>query len=328
MSRKDEISLKIKDETVKKDKKTQIEEMIEKNTDKVLKILRDKNYEIIEPNQKTEPEKITAAKKKASKKDSKTRVIGFSGKGGVGKTTLASLLLRIIMESDSPALLGVDSDPNTCFPDVLGAQKYQTLSEMIEKYKGGRLPPRKFQQDFNTLLLKNEQEGYDLLPMGKSEGQGCYCSVNNLLKSAFQEFVLKGDYSYDYVIVDCEAGIEHISRKTSSFLNDLVIVSDGSRMSVNTIKNIHKTSQGVEIDIDNTYVIANRVKSEEVLDEIKDLAEELGMKYLGPIPDDPELEELNYLGKSIFELSKDSPAYKRMNEITEKIISSGKKNED
>ncbi len=327
MSEDKEMELEIKDETARADKETQIENMIEDNTGKVLQVLRDRDYEIIEPSQKTEPEKITGTKKKASQEESKSRVIGFSGKGGVGKTTLASLLLRIITESDSPAVLGVDSDPNTCFPDVLGAEEYQTLSEMIEGYKGGRLPPRKFQQEFNTLLLKNEQEGYDLLPMGKSEGQGCYCSVNNLLQSAFQEFVLEGDYSYDYVIVDCEAGIEHISRKTSSFLNDLVIVSDGSRMSVNTIRNIYETSQDVEIDINNIYVIANRVKDENVLGEIKKLTKELDMKFLGTIPEDSELKELNYKGKPIFNLSKDSAAYQKMKAITQEIISEEKEKE-
>ncbi len=327
MSDDDEMELEIRDETARADKETQIENMIEKNTTKVLQILRDKDYEVIEPSQKTEPKKITDTKKKASEEESKSRVIGFSGKGGVGKTTLASLLLRVIKESDSPAILGVDSDPNTCFPDVLGADEYQTLSEMIEGYKGGRLPPRKFQQEFNTLLLKNEQEGYDLLPMGKSEGQGCYCSVNNLLQSAFQEFVLKGDYSYDYVIVDCEAGIEHISRKTSSFLNDLVIVTDGSRMSVNTIRNIYETSQDVEIDINNIYVIANRVKEENVLNEIKDLTKELNMNFLGTIPEDSELKELNYKGKPIFDLSEDSQAYRKMKEITQEITSDEKEKE-
>ncbi len=241
---------------------------------------------------------------------------------------MASLLLRMIIGSDSPAVLGVDSDPNTCFPDVLGAEGYQTLSEMVEGYKGGRLPPRKFQQEFNTLLLKNEQEGYDLLPMGKSEGQGCYCSVNNLLRSAFQEFVLKGDYSYDYVVVDCEAGIEHLSRKTSSFLDDLVIVTDGSRMSVNTIKNIYETSKDVEIEVENIYNIANRVKDDDVLEKIENLSKELDMKFAGTIPEDDELKDLNYKGDPIFNLPESSPAYQKMREITQDIISDKKEKEN
>ncbi|KXB05549.1 hypothetical protein AKJ50_00655 [candidate division MSBL1 archaeon SCGC-AAA382A13] len=251
----------------------------------------------------------------------KTKVIGFSGKGGVGKTTLAALLIRIMTEMNSPVILALDSDPNTCLPEILGSEDYITLSEMIEEYKGGRLPPRKFQQEFNTLLLKNEQNNYDLLPMGKSEGQGCYCSINNLLRSAFQEFILKGNYAYDYVIVDCEAGIEHISRKTSAFLNDLVIVTDGSKMSLNTIKNIYETSQEVKIEIDNIYVIANRIESEKILKEIDNLSEKLGMKFLGNIQEDENIKELNFEGKSVFELSENSSAYQKMKEITKTLIS-------
>ncbi|KXA97968.1 hypothetical protein AKJ37_01775 [candidate division MSBL1 archaeon SCGC-AAA259I09] len=156
--------------------------------------------------------------------------------------------------------------------------------------------------------------------MGKSEGQGCYCSVNNLLRNAFQEFVLKGDYAYDYVVVDCEAGIEHLSRKTSAFVNDLVIVTDDSKMSLKTIENIYNTSKEVKIEIENLYVVANRVANEKALNEIKRISKKLGIKYLGSLPNDKELKKLNFKGESVFKLSKDSPAYLKMKKITDQII--------
>lgn len=320
MNKNEEMDLEIKSESPKPDKQKQLEEIIEKNTDKVVDILRKRDYEVIEPSQKAEPAEVSQIRKKSSK-EGKTRVIGFSGKGGVGKTTLAALFLRIAIENkDTRAILAVDSDPNTCLPEVLGVKRYETLSSMIEGYKGGRLPPRKFKQEFNSLLLRNEQESYDLLPMGKSEGQGCYCSVNNLLRSAFHEFVLKGDYSYDYVIMDCEAGIEHISRKTSSFLNDLVIVTDDSQMSLNTVKKIQDTAQEVEIKIDKTYIIANRVENGKTLEKIRNLTREHGMTFLGSIPEDEEIKRLNLEGKSIFKLPEDSQAYKEMKTIAAKIL--------
>ncbi|KXA94145.1 hypothetical protein AKJ65_05275 [candidate division MSBL1 archaeon SCGC-AAA259E19] len=318
MSEDDTLELEIKDETPKPDSRTQLEEMLEENTERVVNILRDRGYEIIEPSQKSELDKVSETRQKSSFEES--QVIGFAGKGGVGKTTLSALLLAVLAKKENTrSILAVDSDPNTCLPGMLGAKNYSTLSEMVEGYKGGRLPPRKFRQEFNSLLLQNEQEYYDLLPMGKGEGQGCYCSVNNLLQSAFREFVLEGEYSYEYVVVDCEAGIEHIARKTSAFLSDLVIVTDGSKMSLNTIKNIHSTSKDVNIEIDSKYVLANQVNEEEALNEIEKISNELGMIFLGNIPEDKEVERLTRKGEPISELSS-SPPLKKMEEIESKII--------
>lgn len=317
MSGKDKMELEIEDESPRPKKGKKLEETVKENVDKVVDILREENYEVVEPTQKSTVEEPVEG---AEISESETRIIGFSGKGGVGKTTLAALFLRMISEK-SRAILAVDSDPNTCLPDVLGSEDYRTLSEMIEGYKGGRLPPMKFKQEFNTLLLENEQESYDLLPMGRSEGKGCYCSVNNLLRSAFQDFVLEGSYAYDYVIFDCEAGIEHIARKTSAFLTDLVIVTDGSKMSMNTIENIQETAEEVEIDVDRIYVVANRVEDEEILEEIERLSDELGMTYLGNIPDDENLKRINFEGRSIFELPEDSEVYLTVEKMVEELLS-------
>ncbi len=318
MSGEDKMELEIKDETPQP--KNKLEETVKENINKVVDILREENYEIIEPSQKSAVEESI---ERTERSESGTkRIIGFSGKGGVGKTTLAALFLRIISEK-TRAVLAVDSDPNTCLPDVLGSEDYRTLSEVIEGYKGGRLPPMKFKQEFNTLLLENEQESYDLLPMGRSEGKGCYCSVNNLLRSAFQDFVLEGSHAYDYVIFDCEAGIEHIARKTSAFLTDLVIVTDGSKMSMNTIKNIQETAEEVKIDIDRIYVVANRVEDEEILGEIEDLANNMDMNFLGNIPDFEDLKKLNFKGQSIFKLPEESEVYQIVEEMVEELLTTG-----
>ncbi len=248
------------------------------------------------------------------------RIIGFAGKGGTGKTTLAALFLKSLLDSGEREILVIDSDPNECLPGVLGVRNYLRLSDMVKKYQGKTMNPEKFSSDFATMLVMNEQEGFDILVMGRGESEGCYCIINHLLKSSFEKNILTGGYSYSYILMDCEAGIEHISRKTSTSIDDLVIVTDASRMGVETIKRIKDVSAEVESGVKNFYVVGNKLQSEEVSAEIEKAANSLGMKYIGSIPYDPLVEEFNFGNKTILEIPKDSKAYKEAKKLLEKIL--------
>ncbi|MBI5253332.1 MAG: AAA family ATPase [Euryarchaeota archaeon] len=248
------------------------------------------------------------------------KVIGFAGKGGTGKTTLGALFLKSLLDSDRKEILVIDSDPNECLPGVLRVKDYLRLSDMVKKYQGKTMNPEQFSDDFATMLVMNEQEGFDILVMGRGESEGCYCIINHLLRSSFERNILTGGYSYDYILMDCEAGIEHISRKTSTSIDDLVIVTDASRMGLETIKRIKDVSAEVGSDVKNFYVVGNKVQSEEVSGEIEKAANELGMKYLGSIPYDPLIEEFNFKNKNLLKIPKESKAYREAKKMLEKIL--------
>ncbi len=246
------------------------------------------------------------------------KVIGFSGKGGVGKTTIAALFLKALIE-ENKAVLVIDSDPNECLPTVLGADQFTRLSDIVKGYEGKTMDPNQFSQDFSSMLMMNEQDGYDLLVMGRGESDGCYCIINHLLKSSFERNVLSNGLSFDYILMDCEAGIEHISRKTSSSINDLIVVTDGSRMSISTMDRIKQVSMEAKSEVKRFHVVANNVESQKISSAIEERAKTLGMGYLGNIPRDSDIEEYNFLGKPLLEIPDSSMAFNKAKEMFRKI---------
>ncbi|MFQ5976206.1 MAG: P-loop NTPase [Candidatus Hydrothermarchaeales archaeon] len=250
-----------------------------------------------------------------------TRIIGLSGKGGTGKTTFTALILKGLIDRGEKDILVIDADPNECLADVLDVKEYTRLSDMIKSYEGKTINPVDFEMKFKSMLMENEQDNFDFIVMGRGEGKGCYCLINNLLKNSFEKSVLEGGFAYNHVIMDCEAGIEHISRKTSSSIKDLIIITDASKMGLETIQRVKDVTDEVEAEVENFYVIANKVQAEKISGRIAGKAKELGMTYLGNIPLDPVIEEYNFEGKSLLELPSDSKALKKVGEMLDTILS-------
>ncbi len=247
------------------------------------------------------------------------RIIGFAGKGGTGKTTLAALFLKALVQQGKSVLV-IDSDPNECLPAVLGAKDYVRISDVVKTYEGKTMNPVKFSQDFAAMLAQNEQDSFDLIVMGRGEGEGCYCLINHLLKSSFQQNILKGGYTFDYILMDCEAGLEHISRRTSTLIHDLVVVTDSSKMGLDTIGRVREVSREVKSEVQNFYVVANKVGSGKIAEQIKAEAEKHGMRFLGKIPYDASVEEFNFAAKSLLELPDNSTAFKEAQHMLNKIL--------
>ncbi|MFQ6136498.1 MAG: P-loop NTPase [Candidatus Hydrothermarchaeales archaeon] len=249
-----------------------------------------------------------------------TRIMGFSGKGGTGKTTVTALVLKSLVERGEKEILVIDADPNECLAEVLGVDEFERLSDMVKSYEGKTINPVDFEMKFKSMLLENEQDNYDLIVMGRGEGKGCYCLINNLLKNSFEKSVLEGGFAYNYVLMDCEAGIEHISRKTSSSIKDLIIVTDASKMGLDTVQRVKEVSDEVETEVENFYVVANMVQGEKICRKIEERSAELGMTYLGNLPHDPLVEEYNFEGKSLLELPKNSRVLDKIDEMLETVL--------
>ncbi len=159
------------------------------------------------------------------------------GKGGVGKTTMTALLLRRLLDAGQTPVLAVDADPSNCLGPILGLPVARTLAHLRDQLRDndGDRPPSVSKADWLALGVEEaivEQAGFDLLTMGHPEGAGCYCFVNNLIRNHLDRLAR----NYRHVVVDCEAGLEHLSRSTSGRVDRLVCVANRSRMAAETIR--------------------------------------------------------------------------------------------
>ncbi|RLI07167.1 ATP-binding protein [Candidatus Bathyarchaeota archaeon] len=248
-------------------------------------------------------------------------VISVSGKGGTGKTTLTALLLKwLILNTDEVALV-VDADPATNLPDVLGVSIEKTVGdvskEMKEQIEKGTLPVTVPKQDlleawvFQTLV---EEDRFDLLAMGRSEGEGCYCFVNNVLTRILDTLTK----NYTVTLLDMEAGLEHLSRRTDRDVDAMIVVTDPSKMGFETARRIKELAEEVHIDVRHIYLVGNRF-TEQLEGALKSAAEEIGLELAGYIPVDPNIMSFNMTGKPLLEIPDDSPAYRAVERIAPKI---------
>ena len=238
-------------------------------------------------------------------------VIALAGKGGTGKTTIAGLAVRYITERKKMPVLAVDADSNSCLNEALGVDVHATIGKLREESlqtirsgadrPGGMSMEQIFDYQVQQSLI--ESNGFDLMVMGRSEGPGCYCAANNIIR----KYADKLSETYPYVVIDNEAGMEHLSRRTTHKVNLLLIVSDPSVRGIQTAKRINGLIDELQLEIDRRVVIINRVSGNEGAD-LKKLAEESGLQVVGFIPQDEEIFHYDLQGKPIFQLPDDSGA--------------------
>lgn len=256
------------------------------------------------------------------------KIISFSGKGGVGKSTLLILMLKFILETKKyKNILIIDADPDANIGDIIGKEitfretvggKMASLKEQIQK----RQIPLDVSKDqiiesevFDALL---EMDDFDILEMGRGEGSGCYCSVNNALKRIIDVLAK----NYDIVLIDAPAGLEYFSRKTGQDVTDLIIVTDPSKMGFHTMERIIEVSKDVELDFENILIIGNRFPKdlENLIIERVEKLHENNVRFLGSLPNDEEISKMNLVGENLLTISSNSRAYINAKELFAKVV--------
>ena len=244
--------------------------------------------------------------------------IALAGKGGTGKTTISGLLIKYLTARGKAPVLAVDADSNANFNEVLGLSVNETLGNAREEMKKGVVPGGMTKDVFMSMKLEHavvEAPGYDLVVMGQPEGSGCYCAANTLLTG----FLERLTDNYPYIVIDNEAGMEHISRLTTKNVDILLIVSDTSRRGLQAALRINELSKNLKIGVGESHIIINRCK-ENPSSDILSMINEAGINLAGTIPEDKTLYEYDLNGRPTIELPYDNSVVKAAFGIFDNIV--------
>lgn len=233
--------------------------------------------------------------------------IALAGKGGTGKTTVAGMLVKYMLQRGKTPVLAVDADCNANLNEVLGVAVPDTLGNAREDMKKGKVPDGMTKDVFISMRMEEaivERDGFDLIVMGQPEGAGCYCAANSLLTN----FLERLTDNYRFIVMDNEAGMEHISRLTTKNVDVLLIVSDTSRRGLQAAMRIDKLARELNIGVAKSYLVLNQAKaapSQAVMDII---AAADGPELLGTIPEDETIYQYDLNGRPTIEMPEDSPS--------------------
>jgi CO dehydrogenase maturation factor len=253
-----------------------------------------------------------------------TYSIAMAGKGGVGKTTLCGLFINYLVEKGKTPILAVDADPNSNLNEVLGVDKVITLGDIREEIAKAEyaekspIPTGMSKQEYTNFRFNDaliEEPHFDMLVMGRTQGKGCYCFVNDLLRDQLQRHYL----NYKYLVVDNEAGLEHISRGILPPVDLILLVSDCSRRGIQAAGRIAEMIDQLDFKAKKVYLIVNRAPEGKLeaglLEEIK----EQNLDLLGVIPQDSLVYSYDADGKALVSLPEDSAIKRGLADIVEKL---------
>ena len=251
-----------------------------------------------------------------------THTIAVAGKGGVGKTTICGMMIDRLIEQGKGPLLVVDADANSNLNEVLGVEVDTTLGaireEMAQAELKGSIPPGVSKQDYAEMKFSDalvEEKDFDMLVMGRTQGKGCYCYVNGVLKSQVDRYV----NSYRYLVIDNEAGLEHISRGTLPHVDTMLLISDCSRRGIQAVARIAEMVDELGLEPQRMLLIVNRAPDGQLNAGVQEEIGKHGLRLAGVLPQDQLVYEYDCEGRPTSKLPKDAPVKAALHRIMEDL---------
>ncbi|HEX3030783.1 MAG TPA: AAA family ATPase [Bacillota bacterium] len=244
--------------------------------------------------------------------------IAVAGKGGTGKTTFTSLLIKQLAEADKGSILAVDADPNSNLNEALGIEVKEDIADILDEVKSGKTIPEGMAKDvfveyrLNQVLL--ETPDVDLLVMGVPQGSGCYCYANDLMRKYLETL----RENYDFIVMDNEAGLEHLSRKVVPDIDVLLVISDSSARGIRSAGRVFDIVKTVGIKVKKIGLVVTKTR-EEGISQLEDEIKKTGLELFGTVPYDEAVAKQDLAGQPLVELGKDSKAVQAVSHIMHNI---------
>jgi CO dehydrogenase maturation factor len=253
-----------------------------------------------------------------------TYSIAFAGKGGVGKTSVCGMLIDHLARHGKGPVLAVDGDANSNLNEVLGVKVETTLGDIREDIARGdacgesSIPAGMTKKDYADYKFGDalvEEDSFDLLVMGRGQGMGCYCFVNDLLRDQIEKYYK----NYNYLVVDNEAGLEHISRGVLPAVDMILLVSDCSRRGIQAAGRLAAMIKELKLKVKDTFLIVNRAPGGVLNDGISEEISDQGLNLIGVLPQNDMIFDYDSAGKPLVSLPEDNPVKKALAGIIDKL---------
>ena len=250
------------------------------------------------------------------------KVIALAGKGGTGKTTTSALLLKYLLDKKKTPVLLVDADPNANLNELLDLEVGLTIGQVRKEMKGD-IPAHISRDQFMEMKMHQsliEESGFDLMVMGQPDGPGCYCAANQFLAMSMDHLA----DNYQYILVDNEAGMEHLSRLNLTTIDHLLVISDPSARGIMTAGRISEITKPLNLKVQAKWLIVNRAPNPvppALMSKIEQTVQEAALPLAGIFHSSDDLIEQELSGSSYLELGAELPIIREAYAVFDKIFS-------